>query len=107
MVLSLALVFSTYLPVSVYGTGTYILDRDFSWQHEISIFATYFSLPITPQHCINGFAYRYCLNVWTHNQQCAMPILLRHPFSQTDFGGTGILTSCPSPTTFVLSLGPD
>ena len=37
--LPLALEFSSYLPVSVCGTGTCILDRGFSWQCEISCFA--------------------------------------------------------------------
>ena len=35
------------------------------------------------------------------------PNLLCHSLSQTILGGTGILTCCPSPTTFVLGLGPD
>ena len=37
----------------------------------------------------------------------APSILLCHCFSQTLTDGTGISTSCPSPTTFVLGLGPD
>ena len=39
--------------------------------------------------------------------QPAPPILLCHCFGQTHFGSTGISTCCPSPTTFVLGLGPD
>ena len=45
IVLSLTLGFSPHLPVSVYGTGTIFLDRDFSRQCEISCFAI--RLPIT------------------------------------------------------------
>ena len=40
-------------------------------------------------------------------QQPAQPIPLRPRFSQTSIGGTGISTSCPSPTPFGLGLGPD
>ncbi len=39
-VLSLALGYSPHPPVSVCGTGTFNLDRDFSRQCEISCFAT-------------------------------------------------------------------
>ena len=34
------------------------------------------------------------------------PTLPRHPIAQTARRGTGILTRCPSPTTFILGLGP-
>ena len=40
IVLSLALGYSPHPPVSVYGTGAFNLDRDFSRQCEISYFAT-------------------------------------------------------------------
>ena len=36
-----------------------------------------------------------------------LPIPLRHPIAQTDYGGTGILTCFPSTTPFGLSLGTD
>ena len=39
--------------------------------------------------------------------QPALPILLCHCFCQTIIGGTGISTSCPSPTAVALGLGPD
>ena len=39
--------------------------------------------------------------------QPALPILLCHCVCQTLIGGTGISTSCPSPTAFALGLGPD
>jgi len=52
---------------------------------------------------------RICLSdlptcLGTLNQRRAWPTFLRHPIAQTDFGGTGISTSCPSPTAFALSL---
>ncbi len=72
MVLSLALVFSTCLPVSVFGTGTLILDRSFSRQCGINQFATYFSLPITAQNCQSGFAYSDSLTAWTHTTNGVM-----------------------------------
>ena len=72
MVLSLALVFSTCLPVSVCGTGTFLLDRSFSRQHGINQFATYFSLPVTAQNCQGGFAYPDSLTAWTHTTNGVM-----------------------------------
>ena len=65
------------------------------------------SLPFTPQ----GYARRICLpdplRAWTpssfralHLSSCVTPSLNRLP------GGTGISTSCPSPTPFGLGLGP-
>ena len=106
-VLSLALGYSPHPPVSVCGTGTFNLDRDFSRQCEISCFATKFA-----PHRILALIKRICLSdlpqyLDAHNQQCAQLILLCHPFSQTIIGSTGISTCCPSPTPFGLSLGPD
>ena len=49
MVLPRVLEFSSYLPVSVCGTGAFSLNSVFSRQHEISYFPTYFSVLITPQ----------------------------------------------------------
>ena len=40
------------------------------------------------------------------NQRHAEPILLCHPIAQSLPGGTGLSTSCPSPTLFSLGLGP-
>ena len=45
--LPIILGFSPRLPVSVCGTGTYLLDRSFSRQCEFGYFATLVSLPIT------------------------------------------------------------
>ncbi len=53
------------------------------------------SLRRLPQ-CLDGFY-----------QQPALPILLCHCVCQTLVGGTGISTSCPSPTALALGLGPD
>jgi hypothetical protein len=46
-----------------------------------------------------------CLDGLYH--QPALPILLCHCICQTHAGGTGISTSCPSPTAIALGLGPD
>jgi hypothetical protein len=48
IVLSLALGYSPHPPVSVYGTGAFKLDRDFSRQCEISYFATLVRSPSYP-----------------------------------------------------------
>ena len=73
-VLPRVLGFSPRLPVSVCGTGTYILDRGFSWQCEISCFTTCFSLPITTWNCEDGFAYLHFLIVWTHSTNGALSL---------------------------------
>ena len=107
IVLSLALGFSPHLPVSVCGTGTLVLTSGFSWQCEISRFGNYFP----PHHsstlqCADLPTHKpYCLD--THNQRCAQLILLRPHVVQTNFGGAGISTCCPSPTHVCLGLGPD
>ena len=53
------------------------------------------SLRLLPQ-CLDGLYH-----------QPALPILLCHCLCQTHAGGTGISTSCPSPTAIALGLGPD
>ena len=53
-------------------------------------------LPTPTPHCL-----------YTVNQLRALPILLRPHVVQTNLGGTGISTCCPSPTPFGLGLGPD
>ena len=47
MVLPRVLEFSSFLPVSVCGTGAFNLDSVFSRQHGVTYFPTYFSVPIT------------------------------------------------------------
>ena len=47
MVLPRVLEFSSYLPVSVCGTGAFILLSVFSRQRGVTRFPTYFSVPIT------------------------------------------------------------
>ena len=106
IVRSLTLGFSPHLPVSVCGTGTLDLTSGFSWQREISCFCSFASpsqldlrmpdLPNIQPHCLD-----------TLNQRRAQLILLRPHFIQTNLGGTGISTCCPSPTAFALGLGPD
>ena len=84
-VISRALDSSSYLPVSVYGTGTRILARGFSWQCGVSKFAAV----AAPHHVSELLAERICLfspptRLDTLFQQCATPTLLRHPISQTN-----------------------
>ena len=106
-VLSFVLGFSPRPPASDCGTGTLTINvSTFSCQRGFTCFATYFSLPITAQ--ANSMrtslhAPLYCLDRLYH--QPAHAILLCQCI--THKGGTGISTSCPSPTTVVLGLGPD
>ena len=106
IVRSLTLGFSPHLPVSVCGTGTLDLTSGFSWQREISRFGS-FASPLHPSlRCADLPTHQpHCLD--TVNQLRARLILLRPHVVQTILGGTGISTCCPSPTTFVLGLGPD
>ena len=103
-VLPLALVSSTYLPVSVCGTDTSTSSFSrFSRRSFQSLNAK------QRHHCSvseSGLPYSH------HRPTCLEPSyqqradsLLRVPASLHK-GSTGILTCCPSPTTFVLSLGP-
>ena len=108
-VLPCALGFSPHLPVSVYGTGTLLLARGFSWQSEIRDFGT----PIFPPlHGLASSKIGICLYLLPHRLDVlfhphASPTLLRHPFTHAEFGSTGFSTCCPSPTPFGLGLGPD
>ena len=105
-VLSFVLGFSPRPPASVCGTGTLTIVSTFSCQRGFTCFATYFSLPITAQANSTRTSLRaplYCLDRLYH--QPAHAILLCQCI--THKGGTGISTSCPSPTTSVLGLGPD
>ena len=106
-VLSRALGFSPHLPVSVCGTGTCFLARGFSWQFGLGDFGT--TLP-SPSH-LRLIVRRICLpdtlRAWTHSSiralhlsSCVTPSLKRK------LGGTGLSTSCPSPTPCGLGLGP-
>src|SRR5699024_7483289 len=67
-VLPRVLEFSSRLPVSVYGTGSNILDSSFSWQCGVSCFSTCFSIPIVSR-CLwkDGFAYLSHLLTWTRS----------------------------------------
>ena len=95
-----------HLPVSVCGTGTSVLVSGFSWQREISRFCSLASSSQLDLRCADLPAHQpHCLN--TVNQRRARLILLRPHFTQTNLGGAGISTCCPSPTPFGLGLGPD
>ena len=105
--LPLALGFSPHLPVSVCGTGTFILDRGFSRQCRIECFGTYFPSPSSLRNIRRICLPDYLSLLDELFQSLAHSISLRPLFSQTNNGGTGISTCCPSPTLFSLGLGPD
>ena len=105
--LPIVLGFSPHPPVSVYGTGTNILNSGFSCQCGIRNFATLFRSPSDLQNIR-----RICLPDYLPSLDGlfllpAFLILLRPHISQTNIGSTGISTCCPSPTPLGLGLGPD
>ncbi len=108
MLLPIVLGFSPHLPVSVCGTGTFILDSGFSRQCGISYFGTLFSLPIRPSKHPADLPTRLstslgrALPATRITYPSASPLLYL-----TNNGSTGISTCCPSPTLFSLGLGPD
>ena len=105
-VLSFVLGFSPRPPASVCGTGTPTITSAFSCQRGFTCFPTYC---FGPHH---GSALREAY--FTTSRPNRLDRVYHHPAHAillchcvTDVGGTGISTSCPSPTTFVLGLGPD
>ena len=81
-VLPIALEFSSRLPVSVCGTGTFGLARGFSRQYGVSCFVT---CSFTPHHTL-AMARRVCLPglplcLDALYQPRAQLTLLRHPFT--------------------------
>ena len=104
-VLSFVLGFSPRPPASVCGTGTLTIVSTFSCQRGFTCFATYFSLPVTAPSPSAYFTADRPNRLDRLYHQPAHAILLRQRI--THKGGTGISTSCPSPTTSVLGLGPD
>ncbi len=105
-VLSFVLGFSPRPPASVCGTGTLTIASAFSCQRGFTCFPTLISVPITAQ-ALSGayFTAPHPNRLYRLYHQPAHAILLRQRFAHK--GGTGISTSCPSPTTPVLGLGPD
>ena len=65
------------------------------------------SLPVRLSDCRADLPARLLLPLDQQFQLLAQFVLLRPHISQTDIGGTGISTCCPSPTPFGLGLGPD
>ena len=104
-VLSFVLGFSPRPPASVCGTGTPTITSAFSCQRGFTCFATFFSLPIMAQLTSAYFTTESPNHLDRFYHQAAHAILLCQ--CVTHKGGTGISTSCPSPTIFVLGLGPD
>ena len=103
--LSFVLGFSPRPLVSVCGTGTLTIISTFSRQCGFMCFATSISLPITAQLTSAYFTTESSNRLDRLYHQPAHTILLCQ--CVTHKGGTGISTCCPSPTIFVLGLGPD
>ena len=98
-VLPRTLGFSPRIPVSVYGTGGDFLTRSFSRQCGVDDFAS-----IATRYAsrlglsVDGFAYPPAYTLAQELPISCSPALLRHSIAQTIVTGTGISTSCPSPT---------
>ena len=104
-VLSFVLGFSPRPPASVCGTGTLTIVSAFSCQRGFTCFPTLISVPFRLLPCMAYFTIPQPNHLDRLYHQPAHAILLRQRV--THKGGTGISTSCPSPTTSVLGLGPD
>ena len=104
-VLSFVLGFSPRPPASVCGTGTLTITSAFSCQRGFTCFPTCISVLITAQLPSAYFTTDLPDRLYRLYHQPAHAILLRQRIAHK--GGTGISTSCPSPTTSVLGLGPD
>ena len=105
MVLPFVLGFSPRPPASVCGTGTYTIASSFSRQRGFTCFPTCLRSFIRSALCCAYFTTTRPLLLHRLYHQPAHAILLCHCLAH--IGGTGISTSCPSPTTIVLGLGPD
>ena len=96
-VLPRTLGFSPRIPVSVYGTGGSFLTRSFSRQRRLNPFGNKFP----PHHAsasVHGFACAPACTLVRDLPFSRGPAFLRHSIVQTIAAGTGISTSCPSPT---------
>ena len=105
MVLPFVLGFSPRPPASVCGTGTYTIASSFSRQRGFTCFPTCLRSFIQSASCAAYFTTTRPPVLHRLYHQPAHAILLCHCLAH--IGGTGISTSCPSPTTIVLGLGPD
>ena len=106
-VLPFVVEFSSHLPVSVCGTGTFYLFSGFSRQRGFINFATTF----TPRQRYGFqqayFTTRHHFALLTDLHSRDLTILLCHRFIYSISGGIGFSTDCPSSTPFGLDLGPD
>ncbi len=106
-VLSSALGFSPYPPVSVYGTVTsYLKLRGFSWKHGTGYFSTQRSMvSYLDVNKIPDFP-KISAYILSPGQPTPGRFSLLRP-SIAVTRSTGMLTSCPSTTPFGLALGAD
>ena len=98
--------FSPHLPVSVCGTGTDYLLRDFSRQCDIGYFS--FRIPRYSSQLKRWI----CLPFLTRCLDIPPSVCTSYPPASSlrsfpVFCGIGLSTDCPSPTPFGLGLGPD
>ena len=105
--LSFTLVFSTHLPVSVCGTVTLLLLRGFSRQLRLtrldsSVDSSRFHLSVSPEAFLPSVI---DLPASTCRSTLGLPSCVT-PSVQSLKSGTGISTSCPSPSAFTYGLGP-
>ena len=105
--LPLVLGFSPHLPVSVCGTGTFILNSSFSRQYRISHFGTISSLPIKPSNHMWYFTHILSTSLRRTLPSVRLGYLPASLLLFTYIGSTGLSTCCPSPTPLGLGLGPD
>ena len=107
MLLPSALGFSPHLPVSVCGTGTLVLLEAFPGSLNDSASLLYFHSPsqitiVLPDlPGLTRFLLGHALPTACSGHPPASPL------RSFNYGGTGFITRCPSPTPFGLGLGPD
>ena len=99
-VFSRVLEFSSYPPVSVYGTGSVsICPRSFSWKFDVVVLYLSY-LDSWMRICLHPLLVSRIQSTLESD-----PSLLRHSISQ--YTSSGIYTGCPSATLLSLTLGPD
>ncbi len=107
MVLSIASGYSPHPPVSVCGTGAYGLASGFSRRLDPAA-SVLFSLRVAPRGPAGADLPAPARSTLARALPTARPACpTASPLRSAAFGGTGISTSCPSPTAFALGLGPD
>ena len=108
IVLSIALVFSTRLPVSVWGTGTRTTRLE-AFPGSMGSATSPKRARLTPQACNGARIFlvpALRASPWSTSATVGLPFSVP-PSLKRHARGAGMSTCCPSPTTFALGLGPD